>query len=51
MRKVKEIRISDTTAIALANKLAELEGRRVHDSATRLLIRAARGKITRLKRK
>ena len=51
MKKVKEIRIISTEAVGLANHLARLEQRRVHDSATRLFIRAARSKIAHLKRK
>ena len=51
MRKVAEIRFDSKTyseVIRLANELAELEERHVHDSAARLFIRAARAKIARL---
>ena len=50
MRKTKTVNLTNQLAVELANKLADLEDRRVHDSATRLFIQAARAKISRLKR-
>lgn len=56
MKKIKEIRFIGNV-VELANEVAELEEKkfgvtiRVHESAERLLMRAARSKIARLKRK
>lgn len=50
MKKVKSVTITNTEAVELSNELAILEERKVADSITRLVIKAARRKIAWLKK-
>ena len=50
-QKTKSVNLTSPEAVKLANELAELEDRRVNQSACILFVNAARAKLARLKKK